>query len=525
MSLPPEVIHIKRRRDEEPPDTLYIQSENDQEIKRRRFTDYGFSRLQDVNTLTGYTSSLTNQKPSQKAVSSLMPNEVPQLKIGDNLREERGDQNERSINDVKKNSARPHSSLGSVRDLQLPEIAKHVAQARRFHLTHARRPSSPISFSQPSFSGVRKRKKGQKQEPAVFIERSPEAKRKSGKGTLSYGLERKRLSLENEVKKQTATASTPRKRPIASATEKMWRAEQWSQNHPSRSHPSIDAENNDRTLQLAQELQEFALQETRASMSTETSPKSPGQISKLKFQPKQPQHRRNSPSSSVLTQNQDSHEFSPVDDDGDYVFDTYIRQPVATLASPLPVTGLEQSVISNNIGFLVITEEDEEFLDTFEDEEGDGIWDSEDEDSNAEDHPFNDYPEDEVNSDDEYGYGAYQYRHAASDDEQFDEDDIYWSDDENQKHPWKSNILQYLRLDVLHQTQNWKNNNQFSKPKSITRPASAFLTYRPPIALGNAKASLPDTSMSLRSRICQSIDPPVIQGGIVEECKSSLPPD
>ena len=41
----------------------------------------------------------------------------------------------------------------------------------------------------------------------------------------------------------------------------------------------------------------------------------------------------------------------------------------------------------------------------------------------AEDNPANDYPEDEVSSDDEYGHNAYQYRHYASDDEAFDEDE------------------------------------------------------------------------------------------------------
>lgn len=43
----------------------------------------------------------------------------------------------------------------------------------------------------------------------------------------------------------------------------------------------------------------------------------------------------------------------------------------------------------------------------------------------AEDYYGNDYPEDEVNSDDEFGRGAYDYRHAASDGEEFG-----WSEDE-----------------------------------------------------------------------------------------------
>lgn len=40
--------------------------------------------------------------------------------------------------------------------------------------------------------------------------------------------------------------------------------------------------------------------------------------------------------------------------------------------------------------------------------------------STAEDNPRNDYPEDEVSSEDEYGYSAYKYRYGASDEEEYD---------------------------------------------------------------------------------------------------------
>jgi hypothetical protein len=43
----------------------------------------------------------------------------------------------------------------------------------------------------------------------------------------------------------------------------------------------------------------------------------------------------------------------------------------------------------------------------------------------AEDNPANDYPEDEVSSDDEFDRGAYNYRHYASDDEQYGDEDDY----------------------------------------------------------------------------------------------------
>jgi hypothetical protein len=57
----------------------------------------------------------------------------------------------------------------------------------------------------------------------------------------------------------------------------------------------------------------------------------------------------------------------------------------------------------------------------------------------AENHYTADYPDEEVDSDDEYGRNAYNYRtHNASDLEEFDEDDATFSDDENEstKYPW-----------------------------------------------------------------------------------------
>ena len=55
-----------------------------------------------------------------------------------------------------------------------------------------------------------------------------------------------------------------------------------------------------------------------------------------------------------------------------------------------------------------------------EDNDEDDEWDEED--SNAEDNPAHDYPEDEVDTDDEYGHNAYRYRQHGSEDELYDED-------------------------------------------------------------------------------------------------------
>ena len=46
----------------------------------------------------------------------------------------------------------------------------------------------------------------------------------------------------------------------------------------------------------------------------------------------------------------------------------------------------------------------------------------------AEDFYGNDYPEDEVNSNDEFDRGAYNFRHVTSDDDEFSVEEPHWSD-------------------------------------------------------------------------------------------------
>ncbi|KLJ12021.1 hypothetical protein EMPG_12856 [Blastomyces silverae] len=121
------------------------------------------------------------------------------------------------------------------------------------------------------------------------------------------------------------------------------------------------------------------------------------------------------------------------DNDDSYVYDEFIRRPVAEIAADPHTAHLlngewasEHGIAPKDIGVVVITEDDIHFWEAFaeSDEEGKG-WDSEDEDSNAEDNPANEYPDEDLEFDDEFDdtNAAYRnYRHNASDDEEFDPD-------------------------------------------------------------------------------------------------------
>ena len=80
-------------------------------------------------------------------------------------------------------------------------------------------------------------------------------------------------------------------------------------------------------------------------------------------------------------------ESTPLDDDADYVFDTYIRsvaQPQDTIEASDPLIGSLQGVDRSNMGMLVIGDGEEELWETFgEDVDSGPGWDSEDEDENG----------------------------------------------------------------------------------------------------------------------------------------------
>jgi hypothetical protein len=126
-----------------------------------------------------------------------------------------------------------------------------------------------------------------------------------------------------------------------------------------------------------------------------------------------------------------------MDIDKDYVYDTYVREVTMRDADGNP-TAPEGSV-----GVIVITDEDEDLWETYW-QEGEGSSEeyyTDDEDENAEDYYGADYPEDEVEHDDEFGINPYQYHHG--DEEEYDAENDAWSDEEaeDMMYPWRKELL------------------------------------------------------------------------------------
>jgi hypothetical protein len=166
----------------------------------------------------------------------------------------------------------------------------------------------------------------------------------------------------------------------------------------------------DESERLAREFEQIAL-ELEGGMETEPSvqqpiaqttarpviPKPP-----LKYQPRTPNRPRGMtpretsvpavpdvrPPVEAMVQEED-------DSDGEYVYDTYIRRPLpeGTLLTN-PLTDLETvhekwfqqngiDTTRQDIGVIVITQEDEEYWEHFAEDDEDEEWDSEDADSNG----------------------------------------------------------------------------------------------------------------------------------------------
>ncbi|KAK4696066.1 hypothetical protein P7C71_g1797, partial [Lecanoromycetidae sp. Uapishka_2] len=234
-----------------------------------------------------------------------------------------------------------------------------------------------------------------------------------------------------------------RKRPNATAAERKWRTDNWGRPVESVANatnaPKLAQSVNEPSNQwdyksplLAEQLQQIALQEIQAHKKRSKDLNA----SQLKTQPKPPKPRQPESELSAGKENGDYTVVDAVDsnDDSIYVFDTYIRSSVGKEDDvhniELPVA-VVPDMNSGSFGIIVIDDDQEELWETYgEDHESDAECDSEEEDENAEDFYGNDYPEDEVESDDEFDRGAYNYRHDASDDEEYGEGVATWSDEE-----------------------------------------------------------------------------------------------
>ncbi|KAH8434805.1 uncharacterized protein LDX57_012438 [Aspergillus melleus] len=530
MSLPPEQINIKRRREEEPVDTLYIQSELHQ--TKRRFTDFVFQRVQirsgDGNKGSLSPSPAQRDLRSPRSVSSAFPGSshsrtaasgdtgVPLVRAtspGAEFREakrlaavrrEKEEQLKRALHSSPSStkSAGPGRSAGdgdtepaattatsSGRSSPAPSASPGM---RRFQISR----SKSLLRGTAAGAGVQKRKGDGA--IAVLVEklrRKPHSRQASMVADAAVRAEDVRGSSDVAATKTTdsrdssmlhedaPTAARPRKRPVVNKAERQWREERKTAidaakrniNQVLEKEAQTQHQSNwdDESERLAREFEQIAL-EMEGAMEEDTEDVMPAPTSTqgrsapvmpkppLRYLPRTPNKLR-AGKSAELPQGGEEPVKAPVaataeeveheeDSDGEYVYDTYIRKPLPEggigdgdirdkggdlLTNPLADWQQNQDAwfrqkgidtTRADVGVIIITQEDEEYWEHFVEEDDDeDRWDSEDGDSNAENNPANEYPDEDLSWDDEDDdpmaiYHKYRH-HAVSDDEEFDMND------------------------------------------------------------------------------------------------------
>ncbi|KAK0127009.1 hypothetical protein ONS96_006569 [Cadophora gregata f. sp. sojae] len=436
MSLPPATVKIKRKATDDPVEFLRIHESGGSGKRQRQDTGYIFSRQSTTNDTVASQSS----SPAPRKLAQLPHTTSSVIRQANSILSSQD-----AAQTTPTTKTTPFGTLSS--------------QPRRFHIS---RSAIPASKAHAIPSGSRKRKV----EPTVFVERRIRPKSADGTpGGSTTPEESGGQNVKIAVPTQTPIGQTPFEQTSAKQTplEEPPTPQVRPQKKPGRNARSTPVRSvtppksspaplrnvllpngsmvpwDVTSEQLALEMQAYTLQEIGKSIAASESPK-PSPVSDRvkspsKFKPKKPTLRylERHPEHKVeagMEIDEEEYMDEDIDDDSEYIIETYVR---------VPAEAVEVDAVQKNVGLLVLDSQPD--IDEFyrEDEESDEEEYDEDEDENAENHYTADYPDEEVDSDDEYGHNAYNYRtHNASDLEEFDENDATFSDDESEatKYPW-----------------------------------------------------------------------------------------
>ncbi|RCI17083.1 hypothetical protein L249_2123, partial [Ophiocordyceps polyrhachis-furcata BCC 54312] len=357
MSIPPQLIRVKRKRDDEVPVTFL---QFDEAHKRHRVNSNWAYRRRDATSPTHPKPAVASEKPvihtspPRRCRRKASPAGPPAL-------------------------SRPSSPAGS-------------AELRRFHISRW----APWAKENPApGAGVSKHRGA-----AVFVERGQNRVRR-GK-TASQDV----MDVDCEQEKAAGpSAVQTRHLKRAGETNKAARRSDEARTQAPLPASLMNRDTHDMD-QIAADMNKWVLDEIGASLKSAEAERR-----EVKLEPKAPAeryHERQREVDSVMDDAGDDD-----DDDDDWIMEEYVRIPADSVAI---------DVLPSDIGVLVLGDDDGDlfFFGSQDDDEEEA---EDDEDENAENHYAADYPEDEVESDDEYNIRPYNYRvSAVSDDEEFDQE-------------------------------------------------------------------------------------------------------
>lgn len=206
---------------------------------------------------------------------------------------------------------------------------------RRFHLSHGPRTSHSIYLT-----GIQKRKTSRKRHVATFVERSDSSRQGS---ELLGEIASQKSGLGGDEGMKNSLQCGGHGESSSSASKRTEKTGQSMYDHPSTW--DLDSDN------LANELAAFAL---------EISQNEKGE------------NARNNISDVNRVDIQDT----TMSLDQDFIYDTYVRVPIGGRKG-------SDDKSMNDVGLIVIDDEDQEFWQTFVESDEDSGWDEEDQDSNG----------------------------------------------------------------------------------------------------------------------------------------------
>ena len=463
MLLPPEFLKLKRKRNEEPIELLCINALDNRSMccistnrdsldiqlegpaQKKSFTElkFQFERvLQDdavthdpiSNTSTTQTSLSSSHGPRVPIVRATLPGEEYQT----------AGASAPQSGSIQGCPIAIHNETPLFQNLSFhpkPRADQARLAPRKFHLT----PETMSQFHHQRSKNIRAYKRGRENvdNAPVFSERSQNVEeameldqKEQGPMKLHHDTATSTLS-RHEPQSDTANGNTahpdppaPRKRPITTDAEKKWRGENWKTRSPALEPDTAplaieltqqaDLASTQRiyeSLKLARELQKFTEQQNRTTTSP-ARPRIPTSRTHLKFQPIPNPRRYKDRMAETAGMEAEPTIVEPaapaqIPDDDDYVLETYVRKVNANT---------EPTATDYSHGIIVIKANESEIWEAFGEDEEEDEGPSDSEDSNAEDHYANDYPEGEMWRDDAAGRREYRFRNGASDDEEYDED-------------------------------------------------------------------------------------------------------
>ncbi|AEO69328.1 28cab5d1-a9b1-4af9-b1b7-95f619d0cd6b [Thermothielavioides terrestris] len=424
--LPPDTIHVKRKRgEEEPVDFLHFE-------RSKR------SRSQSGDGAWVYQRKQSNQRPADHATPSPPVATVPTIQAtrdGDDVALSKRAP-KRPLTAAPAAPAKPQQSEPTL------SSAPAAERIRRFHLSRSDSPQLP--------AGVSKKRTA----PVVFIERDAKKHRESLRAVIEkHHVEPTDRQPQAQVgskaeDREEEPAAPPQPSPVKYKRPGTRALKTAPNTRPSPAPPLPDRQDKDMdemtrlmdswTLDLiAQDREKMEEQRTNSKYNPATSrfkPKAP----KLRYFERHPEslaakeREKTAQQAAAATTTAMDVSVDDTTDDEDYVLETYERVPAERL--------LDQEVPAHRVGLLVFdTEPDmvEFFYGNESDSEDDYVED--DVDSNDENFYTNEYPDEELASDDEFDRDPYQYRNQnASDLEEFDERDF--EEEQDREAAWTDEV-------------------------------------------------------------------------------------